>query len=91
MPGFKLLVEQLRRAADLGRGQAVETELAHHPLGFSGRHAFDLHFRHRQHHGANRPAAAFERLRIERRAVMAGSLGNSTATVPAGVSMRLGL
>ncbi len=75
-PGLQLLVEQLRRAADLGRGQAVETELAHHPLRLSGRHAFDVHFRHRQHHGADRPAAAFERVRIERRAVMAGGLWN---------------
>ena len=92
-PGFKLVVAQLRRAAEPGRGQAVETELAHHPLGVARGHAFDVHFRHRhrQHHGADRPAAGFGRVRIERRAVMAGGLRNVDGDRVAGVSMRLGL
>ena len=75
-PGLQLVVEQLRRAADLRGREALETELAHHRLDLAGRHAFDVHLRDRQHHGAHRPAAALKRLGVERRAIMAGGLGN---------------
>ena len=75
-PGLQFVVEQLGGAADLRRRQALDAELAHHRLGFAGRDALDVHLGHRQHHGAHRPAAALQRLRVERRAVMAGGLGN---------------
>jgi len=75
-PSLKLLVEQLGGTADLRRRQALDAEFAQHHLGLARRHAFDVHLRHRQHHRADRPAAAFQRLRIEGRAVMAGGLGN---------------
>jgi hypothetical protein len=75
-PGFQLVIQKLRRAADLRGGQALDAELAHHRLDLAGGHALDVHLRHRQHHGAHRPAAALKRLGVERRAAMAGGLGN---------------
>ena len=75
-PGLQLVIKKLRRAADLRRRQALDAELAHHRLDLAGRHALDVHLRHRQHHGAHRAAAALQRLRVERRAIMAGGLGN---------------
>ena len=49
----------------------VTAALMHQPS------ALDVHLRHRQHHGAHRAAAALQRLRVERRAIMAGGLGNT--------------
>ena len=49
-PGLQLVVEQLRRAADLRGGQAHDAELAHHRLDLAGGHALDVHLRHGQHH-----------------------------------------
>jgi hypothetical protein len=75
-PSLQVLVEQLGCAADLRRRQAFDAELAHDRLRLAGRHAFDVHFRHCQHHRADRAATAFERLRVEGLAPMIGSLGN---------------
>ena len=75
-PGLQFVVEQLCRAADLRRRQALDAEPAHHRLDLAGRDALDVHLGHRQHHGAHRPAAALQRLGVERRAIMAGGLGN---------------
>ena len=75
-PGLQFVVEQLCRAADLRRRKALDAELAHHRLDLAGRDALDIHLGHRQHHGAHRSAAALQRLGVERRAIMAGGLGN---------------
>ena len=65
-PGFQLLVQELRGAADLARRQALQAELAHDGLGIAGGDAFYVHLGHRQHDGAAGAPAAFQGTRVSR-------------------------
>ena len=73
-PSSEFLVQERGGPADLGRRQALQTELGHHLGGIAGGDALHVHLGDRQHHRARGPAPALQRPRIER-LVNSGGLG----------------